>query len=45
MKITSYNENQKKSLQADSDNKKTSEEEFDTETENNSSRHMINVIA
>ena len=41
----SNNENQKKSLLSDSDNKKTSEEEFDTATENNSSRHMINVIA
>ena len=41
----SNNENQKKSLQSDSDIKKTSEEEFDTATENNSSRHMINVIA
>ena len=41
----SNNENQKKSLQSDSDIKKNSEEEFDTATENNSSRHMINVIA
>ncbi len=41
----SNNENQKKSLQSDSDIKKTSEEEFETATENKSSRHMINVIA
>ena len=41
----SNNENQKKSLNSDSDIKKSREEEFDTETENNSSRHMINVIA
>ena len=41
----SNNENQKKSLNSDSDIKKSREEEFDTKTENNSSRHMINVIA
>ncbi len=41
----SNNENQKRSLQSNSDIKKTSEEEFDTATGNNSSRHMINVIA
>ena len=41
----SNNENQKKSLNSDSDIKKSREEEFDTKTENNSSRHTINVIA
>ena len=41
----SNNENQKKSLKSNSEIKKTSEDEIDTKTENNSSRHMINVIA
>ena len=41
----SNNENEKKSLKSGSNTKKISEEEIDTATENNSSRHMINVIA
>ncbi len=41
----SNNENQKKSLQSDTDIRKMNDEEIDTTTENNSSRHIINVIA
>ena len=41
----SKNEDKKNTAQSESDIKKTSEEEIDTSTENNSSRHMINVIA
>ena len=41
----SNNENQRKSLNSDDDIKKPSDEEIDVTTENNSSRHMINVIA
>jgi len=41
----SNNQNQKKSQESDSEINKTSEEQIDTTTENNSSRHMINVIA
>ncbi len=38
-------ENQKNSSQSDSDIKKNSEEKIDTTTKNNSSRHIVNVIA
>ncbi|MFL2818549.1 MAG: flagellar hook-length control protein FliK [Candidatus Puniceispirillales bacterium] len=41
----SNNGNEKKSLKSDSDIIKTSEEKIDITTENNSSRHIINVIA
>ena len=41
----SKDEDKKNTSQSESDIKKTSEEEIDTSTENNSSRHMINVIA
>lgn len=41
----SKNEDKKNTSQSESDVKKTTEEEIDTSTENNSSRHMINVIA
>lgn len=41
----SKNEDKKNTSQSESDIKKTTEEEIDTSTENNSSRHMINVIA
>ena len=41
----SQNDNKKNASQSESDIKKTSEEEIETSTENNSSRHMINVIA
>ena len=41
----SKSENQNNSLQTDSDINKNSEEQIETINENNSSRHMINVIA
>ncbi len=41
----SNNENKKNSLQSENSIKKASEDEIDTKTEINSSRHIINVIA